>query len=226
MQEQFLRRLAFWAGVLRTVGPRAASVAVGNRSPIIVLLFGALSTAASAGLFGVDSIAWKLAGVLTLLLTIGEAVYHEWDRWAPHAPPGLLIERSDWSGYMGFRVTNNDVPGTLRAKVVDVRGPNGILANGPDDMWPWAVAWGDDRAPERHLSRGEAERIRLVEFFDGGALKWFRFVGPDVAHDLRAHGFGSDQRDIEIRLQFVRIEPEPANLEHVERITWQPPRSN
>ena len=123
---------------------------------------------------------------------------------------------------MGFRVTNNDVPGTLRAKIVDVRGPNGILAHGPNDMWPWAVAWGDDHATERHLSRGEAERIRLVEFIDGGALQWFQFVGPDVAHELRAYGLGSDQRDIEIRLQFVRIEPEPATLEHLERISWQP----
>lgn len=191
---------------------------------MVILIVGLLGYVVGANLTGPGS-ALSIAIVgLTLLAAVGEAAFLEWTKWAPHEPPALLVERQDWPGYAGVIVTNNDVQGRFRASIIEVSGPNGSLRWGPNDLWPLQLAWGDAKAPERHLIRGEREAIRLVQFAGsdngGGQERYFAFPGaagmrilPLVAPD------GTEQRDLEVAIQYVRISP-PSEIVRTERISY------
>ena len=229
MRESLERRWEFWRRVLRVAGPRGMDAVAGGRHPVVILIVGLLGYFVGANLTGPGSLLSVGIMVVTLVGAIGEASYLEWTRWAPHQPPNLLVERRDWPArtgqYAGVIVTNDDVDGLFRASIVVVKGRGDRLRWGPSDMWPHRLGWGDSNAPERHLVRGEREIIRIVQFAGsdngGGQERYYAFKGPETTRTLPLRTpDGEEQRDIEVVIQYVRVDPVSSHVTKSEQISY------
>ena len=232
------RRTTYWSRVAGAIFPRVVATASGS-TPALALAGVAVVSTVTGLVVQPNSPIWVVVAVASIALAIAEASFHEWDRWAPSRPPRLHIERQDWEGYAGVLVRNDDIDGTFRARVIDVRGPDGNhLRWGPSEIWPLALGWGDQLAPEVHLVRGETAKIHIVGFKDRSLFVGtvdgrtvtppkfeYRFIGPnETGHTLpMLTPDGSKQDAIEVVIEYVRSAPEPSRLVQSERIEFPRP---
>jgi hypothetical protein len=210
------RRFRFWRGVVIGIAPKALNAILGHFSPAATLLLGAVATVVSYSTFGLSLVTGVFA-LATILATIAEAVYHEWDRWAPHDPPNVTIERWDWPGHAGVKITNRDPGGVFKMKLMGLSGPKQVLAYGPiEQPWPWDVIMQPGDLTVR-LERGEPHSVPLVYFESDPQRFEFRVS----RHVIRVPA-ESNQEDIAIALRLYRIHPDPSALDFEERISWRP----
>jgi hypothetical protein len=165
-----------------------------------------------------------------LLFAIGEAMYQEWNRWAPHDPPELLVEPWDWQGLYGLtlRVTNQDVDGRFRAYVTGITAPRGGPLDFPaEHPFPWTLVWTDNQAVECSLVRGESAIIPLVRFDHQAAVQLvnghrrqtgnpYPFLFPGPKGDQPVWAFletTRPQSQLEVHVQIVRSDPQSGLLE-------------
>lgn len=213
------RRLVFLARIVGAAMPRLNAV-LPSIMPLAIAGAGILGAAVVSKLTEADS-PWPFwIGLTGIALAVLDAAYLEWNHWAPYGRPKLVIEAWDWPGYAGLKVTNNDIGGRFKAVITGVNGPTGLLPWGPDDLWPWPMAWADDQAAERDIERHESVKLRVVLFNPNAPLS-FEFLGPTRQYRLPAFpDRAPPQTDIEIHIRFFRISPAPAHLDYTARVSW------
>lgn len=153
------RLVMFWLRVGMTVIPKTVNSATGSWPPALTLVVGFLG-AGAAKVLTEDGSPWPVwIAIAGILLALAEAVYIEWDRWAPHAPPRIDLRLDPQLWAVGLIITNNDPSAVFRADVMtaDSHAEHATRL-------PYQLIWDGRGSTDREIARGQSARLTLVTF--------------------------------------------------------------
>ena len=159
MWDRVRRMASFWARVVMTAMPKALNSASGSWPPVITIAVGILGAGAVSVLTEAGSPWPILVALAGILLAIGEAIYIEWDRWAPHLPPRVDLRLDPQLWAVGLVIANNDPSATYRADVTNV-----YSHGDPATKLPFQLIWDGTGSVDREIARGQSARLTLVVF--------------------------------------------------------------
>jgi hypothetical protein len=153
------RRWEFWVAALRgLMGRYGALLDALAVLTVVLVLFGLNQVAGYAGAFA--------GGAVVVIVLLGEAAYQEWNQWAPHDPPDVVLTPDRTESGVSLMVLNRDTRALFRASVTQITGPNGQplpASVAQPQGFPWDLRW-DGGGIEAWIGRGEDRRLLLVTF--------------------------------------------------------------